>query len=211
MKFSKKSLAALAIAGAMVFGVGAGYGTYAYFTSNATSANNVISTGTVEMNVADGTDGEIIQGFTIAGITPGYVSPPQVVTVTNNGSLEMKCRLRISDKTDGDNILYDGIMTNPDNTTTDVGNQLQVQILLETDQVDETSGEKIYTSVQDWTYIDELLDVQLNTFNSSQSKTYKIKYRLPVEAGNEYQGKTGTFTFNFDATQTTRTDNGWDE
>jgi predicted ribosomally synthesized peptide with SipW-like signal peptide len=84
--FSKKGLAAIAIAGTIALGGGIGAGTYAYFTSQATSTGNTITAGTLKIN-----EGEIEKtNFVTRGnFQPGDVVVDKSVEIKNSGSLDL--------------------------------------------------------------------------------------------------------------------------
>lgn len=53
----------------------------------------------------------------------------------------------------------------------------------------------------DYKDIDKLGYTELGTIEAGSKGTFTIRFRLPAQAGNEYQGKTAKFDFIFDATQ----------
>lgn len=98
---SKKALLSLLLIGVLAFG--AGLGTFAWFTSQATSTDNVFETGTLKIG-----DNEAIQEIlTVENIYPEWTSEAKTITVENTGSLKFKYRMSVEALTD--NILYDGI------------------------------------------------------------------------------------------------------
>lgn len=97
---SKKALLSLLLIGVLAFG--AGLGTYAWFTSQATSTDNVFETGTLKI----GTDGDVQQILNVGNIHPNWESEVKTITVQNTGSLEFKYRMSVEALTN--NLLYDG-------------------------------------------------------------------------------------------------------
>jgi predicted ribosomally synthesized peptide with SipW-like signal peptide len=76
---SKKGLAAIAIAGTIALGGGIGAGTYAYFTSQATSTGNTITAGRLEINRGNSNLGEFVVTDTNKVYQPG-----DIVTMDEN-------------------------------------------------------------------------------------------------------------------------------
>lgn len=161
----------LVLIGLLAFGIG--FGTFAYFTSQATSTNNTFTAGTMTID----SPGTLTANLAVGNIYPGW-STSKTITVHNSGSLDFKYRISVQALTG--NILYDG------------ATPLQVSI---------NGG-----TFKD---IDELGNVELGTIAAGQDGTFTIAFKLPEAADNSYQGASGTFTFVFDATQTTNP--GWNE
>lgn len=98
---NKKSIAALALAAVMTFGVGAS--SYAWFTSQAKSTNNTIQTGTLAIGLA-GTSAQY--PFTLNNLYPGIEgSKTGHITVKNNGSINLMYKIS-SVYAGGDQNLY---------------------------------------------------------------------------------------------------------
>lgn len=98
----KSLLISLVLIGVMAFGLG--IGTYAYFTSQATSEDNTFATGTLVID-SPGTLTTAEMG--VDNIYPGW-SDSRGVTVHNSGSLEFKYRVRVDSDPLVGNPLYDG-------------------------------------------------------------------------------------------------------
>ncbi|EOD01702.1 TasA family protein [Caldisalinibacter kiritimatiensis] len=96
----KRMILSLVLVGLLAFGVG--MGTFAWFTSQATSENNVFETGTLVID----DPGALTANMTVDNIYPSWVSEEKTITVHNSGSLDFKYRMSVEALTD--NILYDG-------------------------------------------------------------------------------------------------------
>lgn len=169
----KKAIISLVLIAMLAFGIGAG--SFAWFTSQATSTDNVFTAGTLTID-SPGTIATSDLG--VSNIYPSW-NESKTVTVHNNGSLDFKYRMSVQALTE--NILYDG--TTP----------LQVKV---------NGG--------DWENINALgVDgyIELGTIAAGGDDTFTIAFRLPEAANDTYQAASGTFSFVFDATQTTNP--GW--
>lgn len=95
MKMNKKSVLSLVLAGSLAFG--AGIGSYAWFTSTATSAANTFQAGTLMVDVNDSNstaDNTFSIPLKTANIQPGDILTNgsngfSTITVKNNGTLPM--------------------------------------------------------------------------------------------------------------------------
>lgn len=96
---SKKLIISLMLIGILAFG--AGLGTFAYFTSTATSSDNVFETGTLVID----NPGTLTTDLEVDNIYPTWTTS-KTVTVHNSGSLVFKYRMSVTPLTG--NILYDG-------------------------------------------------------------------------------------------------------
>ena len=83
---SKKAMVSLLLIGLMAFG--AGIGTYAWFTSQATSTGNTFTAGTLTVGLDHGDTVELNLGDT-GNMQPGDVTEQIEVMVTNDGSLDL--------------------------------------------------------------------------------------------------------------------------
>lgn len=96
----KKAIISLVLIALMAFGIGAG--SFAWFTSQATSTDNVFTAGTLIIE----NPGTITSGMlNVSNIYPSW-QESKVVTIKNIGSLDFKCRMSVKPLTG--NILYDG-------------------------------------------------------------------------------------------------------
>ncbi len=98
----KRLFLTLVLVGLLAFGVG--MGTFAWFTSTATSTDNVFETGTLDI-MGPGESG-IVADMAVGNIYPSWTSGAKTITVTNSGSLDFKYRISVEALTE--NILYDG-------------------------------------------------------------------------------------------------------
>lgn len=176
---NRKIFISLLLIGVLAFG--AGLGTFAWFTSTATSANNIFETGTLVIKPLD--DNVFASGITsINNIYPGW-SGSKTVTITNTGSLNFMYRLEnieLTGSNDTAGILYngaDGLLVSFDNTNYVLAKNLS----------NYNFPELAANSTKDAT------------------QTITVYFKLPESANNDYQGKTATLKFNFFATQTTNT------
>lgn len=167
----KKSLISLLLIGLLAFGAGAG--TFAWFTSEATSAGNVFDAGTLTIdNPGDGAMVSTVAN--VANAFPGW-SGSKTITVTNSGSLDFQFRLdSITEAAGSDSVLFDG------------ADGLEVSV----------DGGANYFPVNTFAGTDSL-----GTIAAGQTGTFDILYRLPNTADNTYQDAVTTLEFNFLATQ----------
>lgn len=155
----KKLVVSLLLIGILAFAIGAG--TFAYFTSQATSENNSFVAGTLAISAGDlATTGTV----PVDNLYPGMPTKNGSFTVQNTGSLPAK--LKITTNTNG--ALFEG-------TTPAIVNLTNY-----------TEGEELAAGA---------------------SKTFTFTLDMPANAGNAYQGATGTLSFTVDATQTNNP--GW--
>lgn len=168
---NRKSIAALAIAAVMTAGVGAS--SYAWFTSQATSVNNTVQTGTLAIG---GTNGSTtLKTFTLDNLYPGTDgTKSEYITVKNNGSINLQYSVTSTFK-GGEANLY---------------NVAQVKVT-------NPAGVVKYNGMLN------LLNKALanKTLAVGESETLYFTVSLPDNAGNEYQNKTAYVDFVFDASQ----------
>lgn len=172
----------LVLIGILAFG--AGFATVAYFTSQATSEDNVFETGTLIIGVPNAGSNSGV--FDIGNWQPGD-SETADITVNNLGSLPMKYRLRAEFSDEGEEAaalkdILDAVITKGDTVI--------------------FSGK--LSALAAGVVVNE-------DFAAGASEVLTFTISMPVDAGNEYQGASATAKFIFDATQTNRTDDGWDE
>lgn len=168
---NRKSIAALAIAAVMTAGVGAS--SYAWFTSQATSVNNIVQTGTL---LISGTNPDSsLKAFTITNLYPGTEgSKTDNITVKNNGSINLQYKVSAAYK-DGEANLY---------------NIAQVKVT-------KASGEIIYNG-----NVNALSGYLANSnLPVGSEETLYFTVTLPENADDSYQGKTAYINFIFDASQ----------
>lgn len=165
MSLKKKMGAALATTalGATLIGGG----TFAIFTSTASNQGNTFAAGTVKISL-DKPDGT--KYFDISNIAPGD-SGSSAVTVTNNGTLEL--RYDIAKSLTGD--LASG------------ANPLNVHVYTDSAMTQEV--------------VPAPTNDRVLAANGGHETLY-VKWSLPKEAGNEYQGKSATFGLTVNAEQT---------
>lgn len=169
----------LVLIGILAFG--AGLATVAYFTSQATSQDNVFETGTLIIGVPQAGSNSGI--FNIGNWQPGD-SETQSLTVNNLGTLPMKYKLTA--------VFSDEVGTEPLKDVLDV--------------VIKKGGTEIYSGKLGGLAAGLLIN---DNFAAGASEVLEFTVSMPTSAGNEYQGASVNVTFVFDATQTNRTDGGW--
>lgn len=97
---TKKLLISLILTCVLTFSVA--YGTYAYFTSSASSTQNVFTSG----NLTITGPGTMTTDLSVSNLAPGTVVGPKTVTVNNSGSLTFKYKISVAPH--ADNPLYNG-------------------------------------------------------------------------------------------------------
>lgn len=173
-----KVLISLILIAAMAFGIGAG--SYAWFTSSATSTNNVFATGTLEL---DGIEDEIFtEGvLDVDNIYPSWSSYKDI-TVINNGTLDFMYRL-----------------TSIDLEASSAKHGIDQDILYSG-----KNGLEVSFDGNNWMKVNDAKNVYLGVIPAEENnnqRTFRIHYRLPWQANDDYQGATATLKFNFLATQ----------
>jgi predicted ribosomally synthesized peptide with SipW-like signal peptide len=170
---NRKSIAALAVAAVMTVGVGAS--SYAWFTSQATSVNNVVQTGTLVIGGPSGT--ATLKHFTLNNLYPGKDgSKSENITIRNNGSINLKYTVSSTFKS-GEGNLYN------------IANVA----------VKNNSGVILYNGKLN------LLNKALanKSLLVGEAETLNFTVSLPESADNQYQGKAANVDFVFDASQLT--------
>ncbi len=97
---NKKLIVSLALIGVLAFG--AGLGSYAWFTSTATSSDNLFETGTLVINV----DSPIFAEADFSNIYPSWNSGVKTYEIRNEGTLALKYRMTVQG--DEGELLFDG-------------------------------------------------------------------------------------------------------
>ncbi len=169
---SKKALLSLLLIGVLAFG--AGLGTYAWFTSQATSTDNVFETGTLVIDNPG--NGEFTSGIlAVDNIYPSWTGN-KTITITNSGSLDFQFRLNnitLKGSNDDAGILYNG-----------------------------SNGLEVSFDNATWYKANAVSNIVFGTITATEdTQNITVYYRLPSAANNDYQGKTAELEFNFLATQ----------
>ncbi|WP_176461728.1 TasA family protein [Anaeromicrobium sediminis] len=178
---NRKVLLSMLLIGVLMFGVG--MGTYAYFTSVATSENNLFETGTLEIGDINTMD-QVTIAASSTGIYPGWTSGVKTINVNNNGTLELQYRMSVSQFND---TAIDSLPASMNTLLYDGATPLQVSINGGTPQNINALGVNGF--------------VNLGTIPANQSGTFTIEFSLPTAANNLYKNATGDFDFLFEATQ----------
>jgi len=98
---NKKLIISLVMIGVLAFGLG--LGSYAWFTSTATSSDNLFETGTLVIDV----DSPVIAVEEFNNIYPSWNSGLETYAVRNEGTLDLKYRMTVEGP-EG-NMLFDGV------------------------------------------------------------------------------------------------------
>lgn len=191
MKVNKKSLLAVALIGMLV--LGSGYGTYAYFTARAVSADNTIKAGTLKLGgVRNGEDVEKqFATVTFKNIEPGETLQNVATTKLKNvGDLPFYLyRITASD-------LVDNTTGENDNGKTDtiLDKVLTMNITIDEKQV--YHGKLSELKAINGGYFDPIQEIE-----SKAEKNMKISLSMDSNAGNEYQGLSMSCDFTVYAAQ----------
>ncbi|HOS68955.1 MAG TPA: TasA family protein [Bacillota bacterium] len=97
---NKKLVISLVLIGALAFSLG--LGSYAWFTSTATSSNNLFETGTL----AIGVESPLIAETEFKNIYPSWNSGVKTYDIKNEGTLALKYRMTVQGEVG--ELLYDG-------------------------------------------------------------------------------------------------------
>ena len=185
--------------------------TFAWFTDNVTSTNNIIKSGTldVEMYWADGTEAipddesskwnDASKGaiFNYDLWEPGYTEVRHI-QIANKGSLALKYKV---------NVIANGEVS-------DLADVIDVYYVDPATQVssrnDLTTDKKLGTLTE---VLENLADTGNGTLKAGEKDTITIAFKMQENAGNEYQGKTmGTdFSIRLLATQFTYEEDSFDD
>lgn len=169
---NKKLIIILAMIGILAFG--AGLGSYAWFTSEAVSSDNVFQTGTLKIgDEIDNGEGRIVA--TQIGFDNIYPVWQQTfpVTVENNGSLDFKYGIeKIELKAGGSDLLYSGAY-----------------------------GLEVSFNGEDFIDVNDVDFEYLGQIAAGGSGSFNATFRLPQDADDTYQGQNATLIINFYATQ----------
>lgn len=169
---NKRSIAALALAAVMTLGVAAS--SYAWFTSQATSYNNTVNTGTLVIGGPSGNS--TLKAFTLSNLYPGAEgSKSENITIRNNGSINLTYNVTSTFK-GGDPNLYNIALV----------------------KVTNNSGVELYND-----NLNKLSKINVNkSLAVAESETLNFTVSLPDNAGDVYQNKTMYVDFVFNAGQT---------
>jgi len=174
-----KVILSLILVGILAFA--AGLGTVAYFTSQATSDDNVFQTGTLIIGAPDNGTNEGV--FSFNNWYPGY-SETKSIEVKNLGSLPFKYRIK-ADITA--------------NSGADLSDVLDVVIT--------AGGTQIFSGTLKKLVSDGYVTNDVLTLNPNTSQPLSIYVKMQETAGNPYQAASATVKFTFEATQTNNP--GW--
>lgn len=176
----KKSIVALTAAAAISVGLGAG--SYAWFTSTATSAGNEFKTGTLNITQDVSAWSDVGAGTVdVTNMQPGDQKMLSFTIGKGTSSLDLKYKIELVAVTQDANI----------------PNLLDVAKFEL--RVNGTSMQSQKTISQ----MNDFLTTYIKTLDASNvSDSYQLIVTLPEDTGNGYQGGTGSFTIKTRATQT---------
>ncbi len=179
-------LSFLTIAAVLVAVSGA---TTALFTSTASNNGNTFGAGTLVLKINGAPGSGSTSVFNISNAAPGY-SENQVLTLQNTGSVAAS------------NLLLTGVTVNDNisSTTANLGNVLTAYIWEDTNGngvIDD--GEPTWINGTHLTAIGS--NINLGPLGVGATRHFKIKLTFDQGAGNEYQGESISFNFNFQANQ----------
>lgn len=170
--------------------------TGAIFTDTDTRGSNTLSTGTVDIST-----GATTAIVSFSNMAPGDTTGPQTVTVTNNGSLELRYAITST-------------ATNAD--AKNLAGELDLTVWAESSEVGgtvgtcETATAPLYNALALGTTTgtnvvgDPTQGAQTGdrTLSAAASEKLCFKVDLPSTTGNAFQGASTTATFDFKAEQT---------
>ncbi|MDD2823085.1 MAG: SipW-dependent-type signal peptide-containing protein [Candidatus Daviesbacteria bacterium] len=158
--------------------------TWAAWTSSVTVSNNVITTGSVNLNVSlNGTNYSkaVSSNTTISGLMPGGSNIGTVFYIRNDSS-------------DGVNFNLGAVGTGTISGDTQPVDTTSLQIAVVTHGA--TPVDANYHSLSEWS-----TNQSLGTLNAGASQQYDVYARLSGTAADDWQGRTVTFAFTVTGTQ----------
>ncbi|MBQ7387524.1 MAG: hypothetical protein IJW03_05105 [Clostridia bacterium] len=191
IKFTKRALIGSVISLVLCFAMLLGT-TYAWFTAEDSSDGNVITTGTLKVNMkwANGTEDPATATFDdtsamfYSGLwEPGYAEAKHV-KIENTGSLALKYRLAIANTA----------------VTGDLHKVIDVYYFDTATQLTRATLVTPVGTLED--FINGIIDIEGN-LSAGDSKTITLVFKMQESAGNGYQGKTlgSNFSLKLLATQ----------
>jgi spore coat-associated protein N len=194
MKSILISFMTMALVGALIGG-----GIYAYFSDTESSAGNICTAGTLDLQV-DGENPWTSTALTISDMEPGAAATPVDITCENAGNLTGDLYMRITSVTDTGETINEpecvaegGSWTSPSgpcngNTPIDdISTQITFSCQVDSSPVAGLNGVLLSALPGTWTLIkDDLSD--------AAGITLSIGGTLSGSATNEYQGDKSTFT-----------------
>lgn len=163
--------------------------TGALFTSTASNQGNTFGAGTLILTINNVPGNASSPIFNIENAAPGD-SVDQVLTLKNEGTISASSLLMTSVE----------VIDNVPATSTNLGEVLTTYIWEDTDNdgvID--AGEPTWVNGIHLNSIPPNLN--LGSLASGQMRNFKIKLVFDIGAGNEYQGESISFNFNFQANQ----------
>lgn len=189
----KKALLSLALIAVLAFGLG--LGTYAWFTSQATSTNNQFQAGELKVALTDdilGNKVTLSDPATLGNLKPGD-QQDFTFRVDNTGSLDMKYRFTLT--------AVNGKLSHDSTVHADANSPLEVSF------DNGISWEDIGGTL---TWVGDAGTLTLAP--NDPVAVHTVLVRLPQESGNYYQGGTVSFKVKVEATQTDNgSSDGWSQ
>jgi predicted ribosomally synthesized peptide with SipW-like signal peptide len=211
---NKKLVISLVLIGALAFSLG--LGSYAWFSSEAVSENNVFASGTLSLNVNDDVDGVYtLELGEINNIAPGDIMPEEEIIIKNDGTLNLAWAGRF--ELDGDTYLAKAIYIK----------EMKMEFLDDNGEdwepedhfISNGVGAGVYASYYDGLKDEELGVITLEKFLADGGMSpanpgiqmgalkpgysYKLTFTLGMaeKTGNEFQGLNMDLSYKVDATQ----------
>jgi predicted ribosomally synthesized peptide with SipW-like signal peptide len=202
-----KKIIGLTVAALMVMGL-VGGGTWAYFSDPEVTGVNVLSAGTLDLDLNDNDNtGEVI--VTVPALYPGGAGNG-TVKLTNSGSIAGE--LEILFGTINDAILNEGA-TEFATGTANLSSYLEVAMFVDTTYPSDgwdagadygiTSSGTYTTGGLQWETLDNFDGVTIDsvygagTLGSTETDDFVLEWRLPTTVGNEVQSNSSNLTITF--------------
>lgn len=178
-------------------------GTWAYFNSSATNANNVFGAGGLTINIAKPVSGPV---FNVSKMKPGQ-TVSGCIAITNTGDFDQKWRAYL---TNGVGDLYPALSVkvtlHPSTGCADQTNDLSDKKYTIAGPADMNIFNGPITSL--FGPNDNLVwATNAGPFQPNWAAVYKLEVTMNSDAGSEFQGKSFTSDIKVDATQYENT--GW--
>lgn len=194
---NKKVLLVALLVGMLAFG--AGFGTFAWWTTSVESTENVFEAG----ELAFTNTGDIQSGHTFAQMYPGW-DESTVLAITNDGdvpNIKVKIAAALATGEDATNIWLDNV--NTDN---------EVKVMVEQVEMVDNNGDISYinpVTVVDEVSLNELDEGFVTDLAINDTQYYRFTFSLPTGADNNSKLDTNNVVFTFLATD--KDNIGWTE
>ena len=201
---NKKIIISLLLIGVLAFG--AGIGTYAWFTSTATSSNNTFTAGTLKIDVNDSLNNNNTFSILSTGnMAPGQSTGKATLVIENQGNLNLGMFRQFRLAADSSEIMAKALVVSTFKITDPSipnGLDLTTHAHWTTNRwdIDGVGGVTL------WDLANRVTDVSNDGWDifglkPNGSQTIEIEFTLPETVGNEVQGLSATLAMNVRATQ----------